>query len=168
MVKDTVPGDPEADPGLLLDLVELVGRTPRHGLVWVPLAAGNSEDQHRTVAAWCERTGNRLVSVVDGLATIRRGRSPDPFEGLDPDQIPGTRLWMYTNFDCNLACDYCCVRSSPQTPRAALGVDRVRQLATEAVDAGVSELILTGGEPFLLPDLDDLVPPALPCCPPRS
>jgi len=157
MVKATVPGDPEADPGLLLDLVELVGRTPRHGLALVPLAAGNSEDQHRTVAAWCERTGNRLVSVVDGLATIRRGRSPDPFEGLDPSQIPGTRLWMYTNFDCNLACDYCCVRSSPKTPRAALGVDRVRQLAAEAVDAGVCELILTGGEPFLLPDLDDLV-----------
>ena len=73
-----------------------------------------------------------------------------------PDQMPGTRLWMYTNFDCNLACDYCCVRSSP-TQRRALGADRVRRLAEEAVDAGVSELILTGGEPFLLPDLDDLV-----------
>jgi MoaA/NifB/PqqE/SkfB family radical SAM enzyme len=64
---------------------------------------------------------------------------------------------MYTNFDCNLACDYCCVRSSPQTARAALGLDRVRQLATEAVEAGVCELVLTGGEPFLLPDIDDLV-----------
>ncbi len=64
---------------------------------------------------------------------------------------------MYTNFDCNLACDYCCVRSSPQAERRALGADRVRKLAGEAVEAGVSELILTGGEPFLLPDLDDLV-----------
>jgi MoaA/NifB/PqqE/SkfB family radical SAM enzyme len=59
--------------------------------------------------------------------------------------------------DCNLACDYCCARSSPQTPRRALGVDRVRRLATEAADAGVSELLLTGGEPFLLPDIDELV-----------
>jgi MoaA/NifB/PqqE/SkfB family radical SAM enzyme len=33
----------------------------------------------------------------------------------------------------------------------------VRRLANEAVDAGVSELILTGGEPFLLPNLDELV-----------
>jgi len=95
--------------------------------------------------------------VSDGVARIRRGRSLDPFAGLDPNQVPGTRLWMYTNFDCNLACDYCCVRSSPQTPRAALGADRVRRLAAEAVEAGVSELILTGGEPFLLPDLGDLV-----------
>lgn len=157
MVNETGPGHPETDPGLLLNLVERVGRTPRHGLVLVELGAGNAEDQHRTVAAWCAHTGNRLVSVSDGVARIRRGRAPDPFEGLDPHLVPGTRLWMYTNFDCNLACDYCCVRSSPQTPRAALGIDRVRQLAAEAVDAGVSELILTGGEPFLLPDLDDLV-----------
>lgn len=109
------------------------------------------------LAAWCERTGNELVSVADGQARIRRGRRSDPLAGLAPDQEPGTRLWMYTNFDCNLACDYCCVRSSPQTERLALGADRVRQLATEAVDAGVSELILTGGEPFLLPDIDELV-----------
>ena len=37
------------------------------------------------------------------------------------------------------------------------GIDRVRRLAAEAVEAGVTELILTGGEPFLLPDIDDLV-----------
>jgi MoaA/NifB/PqqE/SkfB family radical SAM enzyme len=33
----------------------------------------------------------------------------------------------------------------------------VRRLADEAVRAGVAELILTGGEPFLLPDLSELV-----------
>ncbi|MEP6631854.1 MAG: radical SAM protein [Lapillicoccus sp.] len=64
---------------------------------------------------------------------------------------------MYTNFDCNLACDYCCVRSSPRAERRALGVDRVRRLVDEAVAAGVVELVLTGGEPFLLPDIDVLV-----------
>jgi len=67
------------------------------------------------------------------------------------------RLWMYTNFDCNLACDYCCVRSSPSTPRRALGRDVVQRLALEAPAAGVQELLLTGGEPFLLPDIADLV-----------
>ena len=60
---------------------------------------------------------------------------------------------MYTNFDCNLACDYCCVRSSPGAERRALGVDRVARLAGEAVAAG-SRTVLTGGEPFLLPDID--------------
>ncbi|MGI8901193.1 MAG: Rv1681 family radical SAM protein [Nocardioides sp.] len=148
---------PTMDPGLVLDLVERVGRAARFGVVEVPLGEGELDRSERTVAAWCERTGNELVEVTAGVARVRRGRSADPYAGLSPDQIPGTRLWMYTNFDCNLACDYCCVRSSPQTARAALGIDRVHQLAAEAVPAGVSELVLTGGEPFLLPDIDDLV-----------
>ena len=142
---------------LVLDLVEHVGAVARHGTVSVPLGNGDPEQLRATVAAWCARTGNELVEVRAGVATVRRGRSPDPHAELAPDLVPGTRLWMYTNFDCNLACDYCCVRSSPQAARRALGVDRVRQLAAEAANAGVSELILTGGEPFLLPDIDELV-----------
>nr|WP_198414206.1 radical SAM protein [Cryobacterium cryoconiti] len=89
--------------------------------------------------------------------TVRHGRTPDPLAQLDPSQRPGSRVWVYTNFDCNLACDYCCVRSSPKAERRAIGADRLQQIAREAADAGVSELILTGGEPFLLNDLDDLV-----------
>jgi molybdenum cofactor biosynthesis enzyme MoaA len=143
--------------GLILDLVERVGAVPRPATTSVALGDGESERSRATVEAWCARTGNELVEVQGNVATVRRGRSPDPIAELAPDLVPGTRLWMYTNFDCNLACDYCCARSSPQADRRALGLDRVRQLATEAVDAGVSELILTGGEPFLLPDIDELV-----------
>ena len=157
MVKPSVVLDPLVDPALVLTLVERLGAAARHGVVHVPLGNGDQTQLTELVAAWCERTGNELVEVSDGVVKVRRGRGLDPFDGLSSDQIPGTRLWMYTNFDCNLACDYCCVRSSPQTARSALGIDRIRQLAAEAVDAGVSELILTGGEPFLLPDIDDLV-----------
>ncbi|MET3811853.1 radical SAM protein [Arthrobacter sp. UYEF3] len=142
---------------LVLDLVEAVVTVADGATVTVRLGAGEQGQLMQTVAAWCARSGNELLEVRDGSATIRRGHTPDPLAGLDPGQLPGTRLWMYTNFDCNLACDYCCARSSPQTARRALGIDRVRRLAGEAVQAGVSELLLTGGEPFLLPDLDDLV-----------
>ena len=145
------------NPALILDLVERVRALPVGQTVALPLGESDHVQNAELVAAWCARSGNELLGVLDGVATIRHGRGPDPFAGLMPDQMPGARLWMYTNFDCNLACDYCCVRSSPQTQRRALGADRVRRLAEEAVDAGVSELILTGGEPFLLPDLDDLV-----------
>ena len=145
------------NPALVLDLVEHTSRLLLGQTVTVPLGSTDREQGGELVAAWCARTGNELVDLGDDVATVRRGRSPDPFAGLAPDQLPGTRLWLYTNFDCNLACDYCCVRSSPRTARRALGVDRVRRLATEAVEAGVSELILTGGEPFLLPDLDEVV-----------
>ena len=142
---------------LVLDLVEQAGRVHTGATFTVQWGTADSAIAWETVSLWCERTGNQLVQLDELLAVVRRGRAPDPLAELDPDQLPGTRLWMYTNFDCNLSCDYCCVRSSPQTERRALGVDRVRQLASEAVDAGVSELILTGGEPFLLPDLDEVV-----------
>jgi len=142
---------------IVLDLVERVRTVPSGATVAVPLDDTDHDALAETVASWCARTGNELVHIRDRVATIRHGRAADPLAELTPEQLPGTRLWLYTNFDCNLACDYCCVRSSPQTARRALGVDNVRRLAGEAVHAGVSEILLTGGEPFLLPDLDELV-----------
>jgi len=135
---------------VVLDLVEAVGRLPIGATVSVPVGAADTD----TVAAWCARTGNELVSVTDGQAAVRRGHAPEP--DLPPGRRPGARLWLYTNFDCNLACDYCCARSSPRTPRRALGLDRIRQLVDEAAAAGVTEVYLTGGEPFLLTDLDHI------------
>jgi pyruvate-formate lyase-activating enzyme len=135
------------------DLVEKLGSVAEGDTVAVP--APTPQD----VAAakeWCARTANTFVRSDAGVVVIRRGRRPDPLLDLPPERQPGSRLWIYTNFDCNLACDYCCVRSSPQAARRALGVDRIRRLAGEAAAAGVAELLLTGGEPFLLPDLDDI------------
>jgi len=135
---------------VVLDLVDAVGRLPTGATATVPVADGDAV----TVAAWCTRTGNELVSLVDGQAVVRRGRASA--SDLPTERRPGARLWLYTNFDCNLACDYCCARSSPRTPRRALGLDRIRQLVDEAAAAGVTEVYLTGGEPFLLTDLDHI------------
>jgi sulfatase maturation enzyme AslB (radical SAM superfamily) len=75
----------------------------------------------------------------------------------DADRPVGSRLWLYTNFDCNLRCDYCCVRSSPKAPRRALGLERVKRIAIEAAELGVREIFVTGGEPFLLPDIAEIL-----------
>jgi sulfatase maturation enzyme AslB (radical SAM superfamily) len=141
------------NPTMVLDLVERLGSMPRGAVATFDIGSGDAE----VVAAWCEHSGNELVNLSGESASVRRGRSENPLAGIAIDQLLGTRLWMYTHFDCNLACDYCCVRASPQTARRALGVDRGAQLAREAVRAGVQELILTGGEPFLLPDIDKVV-----------
>ena len=85
---------------------------------------------------------------------FRYGEAP---ENVGEDRPVGSRLWLYTNFDCNLSCDYCCVRSSPKVPRRALGIERVRRIAVEAADLGVSEIFVTGGEPFMLPDIGDIL-----------
>ena len=73
----------------------------------------------------------------------------------EPERPLGERLWLYVNFDCNLKCDYCCVRSSPTAPRRELGIDAVRRIAREAPPLGVRTFLVTGGEPFLLPDIDE-------------
>ncbi len=67
------------------------------------------------------------------------------------------KLWLYTNYDCNLRCSYCCVRSSPDAPRRALGLDNVRRLVDEAVALGFVEVFFTGGEPFILNDIYDML-----------
>jgi sulfatase maturation enzyme AslB (radical SAM superfamily) len=67
------------------------------------------------------------------------------------------KLWIYTNYDCNLRCSYCVAKSSPNAPRRALGLENVKQLVDEAVDLGFSEVFLTGGEPFILKDIYEMI-----------
>jgi MoaA/NifB/PqqE/SkfB family radical SAM enzyme len=67
------------------------------------------------------------------------------------------KLWLYTNFDCNLACRYCVAESTPAAPRRALGLKTVQQLVDEATALGFESLFLTGGEPFILPDIYDML-----------
>jgi MoaA/NifB/PqqE/SkfB family radical SAM enzyme len=62
-------------------------------------------------------------------------------------------LWLYTNFDCNLSCTYCLSSSSPRAARRALPLEDFRRVIDEASEAGIDEFFLTGGEPFLLPDI---------------
>lgn len=141
---------------VILDLVERVGAAAAGERVAVPLTPGDGA----AVAEWCERSGNELIEVRGPVAVVRRGPAPDEqalLNELPDDHRPGTRLWLYTNFDCNLACDYCCARSSPRAQRRALGLDRIRRLVAEGAAAGVAEVFLTGGEPFLLGDLDEIV-----------
>ena len=35
------------------------------------------------------------------------------------------KLWIYTNYDCNLRCSYCVAKSSPNAPRRAMGLANV-------------------------------------------
>jgi len=76
-----------------------------------------------------------------------------PVVGLFGTPLFPPRLWVYTNFHCNLACDYCVVASSPTARRRQLTLARFRALLDEAEAEGFTELYLTGGEPFIHPDI---------------
>ncbi len=67
------------------------------------------------------------------------------------------KLWIYTNYDCNLRCSYCVAKSGPNAPRRAIGFANVRRLVDEAAALGFDHVYFTGGEPFLLNDIYDML-----------
>lgn len=141
--------------GLLPELIGALRRCRPGDLVAV---VGDEQSVGPELETWCRFTGNALVeaTVEQGRArwVLRCGTVAAPEEDNRP---LGSRLWLYTNFDCNLRCDYCCVRSSPTTPRRALGLERIQRIAREALEVGVQEIFVTGGEPFLLEDIDRIL-----------
>jgi len=71
--------------------------------------------------------------------------------------VSGGRLWFYTNYHCNLACRYCLTESRPDAPRRVLDADAIVAAAGEAVTLGFTAFGVTGGEPFLRPDMPSLL-----------
>src|SRR5574342_180394 len=67
------------------------------------------------------------------------------------------KLWIYTNYDCNLKCSYCVAKSGPNAPRRALGLENVKRLIDEAVILGFEHIFFTGGEPFLLNEIYEML-----------
>ena len=145
--------------GLLPELIDVLRRSRSGDLVAV---VGDDESIGAELERWCRFTGNPLLD-----ATAEQGRRRWVFRCRAvpaSDRVPaednrpvGSRLWLYTNFDCNLHCDYCCVRSSPTAPRRELGLARVQRIAREAAKLGVKEIFVTGGEPFLLEDISEIL-----------
>ena len=67
------------------------------------------------------------------------------------------KLWIYTNYDCNLKCSYCVAKSGPTALRRALGMEDVQRLVDEAIGLGFGDVFFTGGEPFLLDDIYEML-----------
>ncbi len=137
---------------LTLRLVESVGAIAAGTTVLVPV---DGPGDVVVAEQWATGSGNTLLAVHPDAVEVFRGRIEDPIAALSPDRRPGHRLWIYTNFHCNLACDYCCVESSPTAARRVIQLDEFHALIDQAVQAGVEELYITGGEPFMLLDLDE-------------
>lgn len=72
-------------------------------------------------------------------------------EGLLP------RIWVYTNYDCNLSCSYCVAESYIGADRRGLETTQVYRVIDEAAALGLQDLFLTGGEPFILHDIFSMI-----------
>jgi organic radical activating enzyme len=157
-LKTTIELDAQAKTfasGLLPELIDALRRSRPGDLLAL---TGGEPSVGAELETWCRFTGNSLVeTTVEAGRTrwvIRYGEAP---ANTNDDRPVGSRLWLYTNFDCNLSCDYCCVRSSPKAPRRELGLERIRRIAAEATELDVREIFITGGEPFLLADIGAII-----------
>lgn len=118
---------------LTLRLVEAVGTTAAGSTVLIDVdGPGDVEVAQR----WAAGSNNTVLAVHPDAVEIYRGRMADPIKALSPDRRPGYRLWVYTNFHCNLSCDYCCVSSSPKARRRIIATDEFAQLVDEAARPG--------------------------------
>jgi MoaA/NifB/PqqE/SkfB family radical SAM enzyme len=76
-----------------------------------------------------------------------------------PPQTPAPlgRLWLYSNYHCNLACRYCLTDSAPNSARRMLPAERMVRAAGQAAEIGFTDLGVTGGEPFLRPEMPEIL-----------
>jgi len=68
-----------------------------------------------------------------------------------------TKLWIYTNYDCNLRCSYCVAESHPRAPKRTVSLATVKRILDEAVELGFESIYFTGGEPFILDDIYEML-----------
>ena len=79
-----------------------------------------------------------------------------PLEAITAGRIGG-RVWFYSNYHCNLQCSYCLTESAPLVKRRELGRETIVERAREAKALGFTGYGVTGGEPFILDYMPELV-----------
>ena len=67
-------------------------------------------------------------------------------------------LQFQYDYRCNFRCQHCCItRLRSANKRKHFMIDDVKELARQADDMGLAHIVITGGEPLVFPDFDDLV-----------
>jgi len=77
-------------------------------------------------------------------------------EAVAGGRLPG-RVWLYSNYHCNIACRYCLTESGPGVPSRELTPAAMLETAAQARELGFTELGVTGGETFLMPSMPELL-----------
>jgi len=153
--REVALGDLSFSTGALVRLVSALRELDDGGLL---VLRGRRPELGEDLSKWARLTGHTLVSTrrleSEHEWVVRKGEGRI---GAERERPIGSRIWLYTNFDCNLRCDYCCVRSSPSAERRALGLATVQQIASEAPALGAEAFFVTGGEPMLLPDIGEVL-----------
>ncbi|MDR1663965.1 MAG: radical SAM protein, partial [Clostridiales bacterium] len=67
-------------------------------------------------------------------------------------------IQLQYNYMCNMRCQHCAIeRIQPKSHKRRLTPGDVAVLAKQADEIGLARFVITGGEPLVFPDLDELV-----------
>lgn len=73
---------------------------------------------------------------------------------LKPENI--RELWFHITDNCNLKCRHCLFSSAPEL-RDSISIELIKGYISEAYSLGCRMFVLTGGEPFVHPDILDII-----------
>jgi len=66
-------------------------------------------------------------------------------------------LFLFVTNDCNLRCTHCYVSSGDYVPPREMSTDEIYSVIDQARELGVRRFLVTGGEPFMVRDIYDIV-----------
>jgi len=112
------------------------------------LPAGESESLLRRFTADLARKEFLSTEAITGELVARTGI-------LAPEKLH--EVWVVTNFECNMACRHCYTYERVADDRRRIGKDALLAMMDECRELGAEVFYLTGGEPLLRGDLDDLI-----------
>ena len=112
------------------------------------LGPAEAELHASTFFGHLERRDAVARSAVNGAAYAGRGSV------LRPERL--REVWLHTNNSCNLKCAHCLVSSGPDGDRGLSG-ETLKAIIDQALALGTEQFFFTGGEPFVRPDLFELI-----------
>ena len=67
-------------------------------------------------------------------------------------------LQFQYDYACNFRCEHCCItKLRRKKGERCFTIDDVKDLSRQADEMGLAHLVITGGEPLVFPDFDDIV-----------
>lgn len=94
-----------------------------------------------------------MNACVDPLLNTPSG---EPRGYIEPHAL--RELWFHTGTACNLACPFCLEGSKPGDGRLdRITLTDVRPLIDEALELGVEQFSFTGGEPFIVKNIIEIL-----------
>jgi MoaA/NifB/PqqE/SkfB family radical SAM enzyme len=67
------------------------------------------------------------------------------------------RIQLQYRYTCNFKCTHCSIHSVKDKNRKSISIDDIKNIFKQADDMGISRVTITGGEPLLFKDLDELI-----------